>query len=319
MEPFTECIEELKSKYNKPRISYIHYKVDLSRPENIHLLNLDIDFITEGYNFHLKRQVLGGFYYTNLIDRTKEEVIHNLSMPIDQQTKLNYIKYVIDSLNEIEGSIIYKENTWTFNKATYRGFRLNDIPKPDREYFSTIMRDLKNSLRNIIRFVSSKLPIENNTTPLIPSPSPNPKKQKSVDWESSERFQKNKSFEINPGLYESESEWTDMIKNFKESLLENGLIDQIDLRDFTKIFQNKEIPQPIVWKGKPNELYYLIRELHKRKIIKPFKNYWEIACQCFLAKKRDRSNCTPYFLQRCKAPTKRERVRILMSIISTLE
>ena len=135
---------------------------------------------------------------------------------------------------------------------------------------------------------------------------------------SHKRTYETQSFELNPDKFDSDSTKAEKLKNFQEALYKAGYIAVIDFRYFIRIFSNQSIIQPIYWKGSPNELYYLVKSLYKENIIIQFKNYWEVACKCFLAHDRNSEVCTPYYLQRCKAPTRGDKLRKLNSVISTL-
>jgi hypothetical protein len=128
-----------------------------------------------------------------------------------------------------------------------------------------------------------------------------------------------RSFELNPEIFKSEQIATEKMQDFKNALLKYGYIEQIDIRYVYQIFKNQDIEQPIRWLGTPSELYYLIKNLYDKNLIIRFKNFWSVACKCFIAYDKRKTLCTPYYLQRCKSPTRGDQLRILNSIIDTLK
>jgi hypothetical protein len=127
------------------------------------------------------------------------------------------------------------------------------------------------------------------------------------------------SFELNPEHFDSKLPTSEKLHDFKNLLFQYGYIEQIDFRDFSHVFINQPITQPIRWLGTPGELYYLIKNLYEKSLIVRFKNYWSIACKCFLAYDKKHILITPYYLQRCKAPKRGEQLRKLNSILDTLQ
>jgi hypothetical protein len=127
------------------------------------------------------------------------------------------------------------------------------------------------------------------------------------------------SFELNPEHFDSKLPITEKLQEFKNLLLQYGYIEQIDFREFSRVFNNQPITQPITWLGTPSELYYIIKKLYDQNLIIRFKNYWSVACKCFLAYDKKNVLITPYYLQRCKAPKRGEQLRKLNSILDTLQ
>ena len=134
----------------------------------------------------------------------------------------------------------------------------------------------------------------------------------------------NKSFELNPELYNADPKNADLLrseklKEFHDSLYKNGFIDKIHFQYFFHAFTNHKIVKQIRWERDANELYYLMKSLYDKNIIVQFKNYWQITCKVFIAYHKRLRVVTPTSLARCHSPTKGERLRILNSVISTLK
>ncbi len=74
------------------------------------------------------------------------------------------------------------------------------------------------------------------------------------------------------------------LKYFKESLEINGLIDQISITDFRKVFSGEVTDVRICWKGNKGELSYLIKQLHNNlKLVENIQSgHWITAVEYFI-------------------------------------
>jgi hypothetical protein len=139
---------------------------------------------------------------------------------------------------------------------------------------------------------------------------------------------RNKQFELNikryKEIYKHDPEKIDVIiaeklKNFHEALYRDGFIGKIDYRHFLQAFTNQKVVKRIRWERDAKELYYLIKTLYDKELIVHFKNYWEVACTCFLAYHKRSNICTSNSLSRCHPPSNRGQILKLNSAIETLK
>lgn len=165
MVPIIDCFEKLMTEFENSIITYDYYKVDLEVPENIHLKNLnDPSHIWEGYMFNLNGNSLNGFYFNNLINNAKDEIISNLKIPIDPKHQVIYLKKVDDFSSKIDESIIKKNGNWTHIEAKYEGFNYDELPDYEKDSLSNSLKELKTTFRNLIVFVNS---YRENLEPLV--------------------------------------------------------------------------------------------------------------------------------------------------------
>ena len=156
MLPITDSFDHLKIEFEKSIITYDYYKVDLDDPENIHLKNMNDPYlIFEGHMFNLNGNALSGFYFKDLVNKTEEEIISNLKMPIDPQDLITYLENIIELSSKIEESIINKEGKWIHLNAIYEGFLFDDILGYEKEFLSDSLKEFKITFRNLIAFAES--------------------------------------------------------------------------------------------------------------------------------------------------------------------
>jgi hypothetical protein len=94
----------------------------------------------------------------------------------------------------------------------------------------------------------------------------------------------------------------DYIRNL---LLQKGVIEEVDYRDFRRLFKNELLMRPIVWIGKESLLHYFIKTLIEKKIIKNQRIHWIMTSICFVIKENERiRRVNPYRIARLKPPKK---------------
>jgi hypothetical protein len=251
-----------------------------------------------------------------LLYQVRCEIDLNLSLPIEPHEKQKYLQEVLKLYSEIDDKIIEDDN----GILSFDSFRFIKYSNQSEVYFDDLERflsELKNKIRKEIKFLTKRM---NKLSDKILK-SKDAQKLTEFDTEKSKKkariFPKH-SFELNPKLYNSDSNITDKLKDFKESLYKGGYIKQIDLRDFIHIFRNQIVTNPVQWVADPKELYYLIKSLHDQALIVQFKNYWFITCKCFIAYHKNNILCTPQYLQRCKPSIHGDKLRKLKSVIAAL-
>lgn len=85
-------------------------------------------------------------------------------------------------------------------------------------------------------------------------------------------------------LYNKEPDTIINLNSLRNSLIDAGMIsDSISDTNFRKVFENKEITEPIIWTGYQKDLKYFINALHRHPSVsnKTSKNKWSIAVRCF--------------------------------------
>lgn len=104
------------------------------------------------------------------------------------------------------------------------------------------------------------------------------------------------------GRSKLEDENYDYIRNM---LLQKEVIEEVDYRDFRRLFKNETLMRPIVWIGKESLLHYFIKTLIKKEIIKNQRIHWMITSICFVIKENDRiRRIKPDRIARLKPPKK---------------
>lgn len=75
------------------------------------------------------------------------------------------------------------------------------------------------------------------------------------------------------------------MRSFHNALERFKCIEKVPYQRFVRIFTNNEVHEPLIWLKDESVLYYFIKELRIRNIIKHFKNYWQVTARCFVLKK----------------------------------
>ena len=256
-------------------------------------------------------------YLPNLFEFIRKELQENLLMPIEKYKVISYIDEALNLFIPLEEQIVEDEEGEFKNYAILlcKGEMTNQI---DRDLYSGTLRSWKLSLRQEIlylRNLKSKLSQNNSESKLELN---NKTKEKSEKGVKNIDSLKNKSFQIESTDSPNSIEFNDKLKSFKDELERNRFIAHMDYRLFKKVFTNEIVDQPIIWIGKPTELYYLLKSLHDKGIIKKFNNYWQVTCICFQLNDGSGRKLTPSYLQRCGPPKEYKR-GLLDAVIDPLE
>ncbi|HEY5124453.1 MAG TPA: hypothetical protein VIK14_12025 [Ignavibacteria bacterium] len=178
----------------------------------------------------------------------------------------------------------------------------------EKELVNVFLIVQRKTIKSLLKFIKGKLTIvsekENSAKPnqnddVNSSIKSDIKENKQDGIKEKKRSFPTKSFELNPKLQDPHVK----LIEFKNNLEKLGFIEPIHFQKFVRVFTNHDVIQPIIWKRKPNELYHLIKWLYKKRIIKQFKNYWQITCKCFVLKRNDKKIIlTPEYMARNKSP-----------------
>jgi hypothetical protein len=312
-----------------------HLKVDAPDSFDLSTEEAQLDWIEEeaGLIRLRTREIVGSDgrklnieYLTRSI---KAELEENFSLPLDITLKYSYLNDVLKLYSDLESRIV-EDKTFKFEfNLRLVDIKIETFNKVDRSCLSNHLESIRKTLRYEILLLNNHyknqlkdyIPISQRKEEL-PSVIESPKTNKIIRKISSKN-----SFEIDRKRYKkvdkSDPEKLDVIidnklKDFHKELYKEGLVGRIEHRLFLRAFTNKEIGAPIKWQGDPKELYYLLKTLYEDKIIVHFKNYWQISCICFKAYHKSAKLCTPFSLSRCHAPTKRNTLVKLDSIIDIL-
>lgn len=90
------------------------------------------------------------------------------------------------------------------------------------------------------------------------------------------------SYDVNKSKLNDEN--SDYIRGV---LLDNEVIEDVDYRDFRRLFNNEILTRPIVWIVEESVLHYFIKTLVERGVIYDHNNVWKITSTCFVIKGKD--------------------------------
>lgn len=173
---------------------------------------------------------------------------------------LSYIQGILNLYQRIEQNIIEQEDgSYCADFIKYEDCDLTDVKNDPYGNYDVFLRGLKDQLRQEILFLLEIL------TSISASMSENSKNERD-DFKSFQLLSKEITEE--------------KLKEFKENLELYGLIEKIDFRLFANFFGNTVVDYQIVWKTKPTELYYILKTLREKKIIKA-SHYWKTTARCF--------------------------------------
>lgn len=79
----------------------------------------------------------------------------------------------------------------------------------------------------------------------------------------------------------------DIIVGFKNHLINNGLIDDIENAHFNKVFFNQPVSKRINWKEDKGLFYYFINQLIKQEVVDSTNMRWKRAANSFTIKHQD--------------------------------
>ena len=97
----------------------------------------------------------------HLIDKlqiVREEIITNLSMPIEQEIKKAYLKEVINLYKDLESKIVEDDKgSLSTDFIEFENVSLNEMDKMHQDHYNAFLNSFKASLRNEVIFVASQL------------------------------------------------------------------------------------------------------------------------------------------------------------------
>jgi hypothetical protein len=134
----------------------------------------------------------------------------------------------------------------------------------------------------------------------ISAPSRNFSNNSQTKYFSFERDTSKLTAKNSEGISKLIDENSDYIRSF---LFDNKFIEDIDYRDFRRLFKNETLMRPIVWISKESVLYYFIKTLVEKGIILDHHNHWIITSLCFVIKEEGITRkIIPTRIERLKPP-----------------
>ncbi len=298
MKPFTKEFNALKTKLNNVTITKGKIMVDENDFQNPVVFASEPNYIDiDGYviNNEYNNPVVSSAFSEEFL-KVRNEFEENLKLPeIDDFKK--YVNDIYKTYCKYESEIVEEDDgSFNSNFIKFEDCDPTDINSHLVCNYSQFLEGLKRQLRDEIVFFHKYIQTNKNRVNNL------------IKVQS-----QNTSFQINqPYLKDINIK----LKEFKEYLEKEDFISPITLPQFKKVFTGQAIEQPICWLDKPTGLYYLIKSMHDKKIILPFKNYWQVCCSCFISIKKN--ELTSKYIQRNKKPTSAI-IRKLDSAISYLE
>lgn len=258
------------------------------------------DYVINHKNYH---SVDIGAFKTEF-ENVRAEFAENVKV-LGINNILDYLDGVIKYYTNLEARIIENEDGSFSSDMVI--FEECDAVQVNNSLFKNSYNDflvgLKRALRDEIVFFSKQKILN---SPLTPD------KNKLVSARSQKQQYKSLSL-----LIGNKSKFDEVLREFHKALKDYGYIETIDYRLFKRAFVNEEIVEKINWLGDSKDLYYLIKSLHTKQLIKPFIGFWPLTIRCFVLKNGTERVLTSDYLARCDDPKQYNRM-ILDSIVDTL-
>lgn len=315
MEPITIALKALKRTINEITISpgkiYVDYNDFVDFGDPVAQRAWDTQYkepeIVEANDYIINHKAHRG-----VSSNAFEEEFQKVRAEYTDNVKVLGISGIADYLDDIlklygilESKIKENEDgSFSSDIVTFDGCNAEEVNNSlFKNSYNDFLVGLKRALRDEIVFFSKQKILKNPMTP---------DKNKLVSARSQKQQYKSLSLLIGNKL-----KFDEVLREFHKTLKDYDYIETIDYRLFKKAFVNEEIVEKINWLGDTKDLHYLIKSLHTKHLIKPFKGFWPLTIMCFTLKNGTERVLTSDYLARCDDPKQNDR-RILDSIVDTL-
>jgi hypothetical protein len=227
MKPRKSKFTEIKGLLNPMRITYYPFYKDIPHQNTDQIVDTD----SGKYLLCIVKRFEGVFYpipIDDMFSRVRDEVISNISMPIEKDEKILYLNEIIDFYSEVDDNIV-EDNEGQLSSNIHLFIKHHSQMELYPDEYTELLDKLKNGIRNEISFLDNQNQqlIKNYNYSRVVNEIPY-----NLKWD------KNKVdlVELFAALVESESILKDNLPVTKEFMAEflSKIFTNIDLADFAK-------------------------------------------------------------------------------------